>query len=123
MMRALVVLNHGAITRGYREDDKPGFGPAMFFYEDLYQDIFPVLWRSPTREGALFAFLQDLSKTLDRSVLGAEDLAMYYGYNLNEGPSPSIAKANWHLPPDEEHVRYATDPDSRDTRSWSRMWP
>lgn len=84
----------------------------MFSYQDLYSDIFPVLWRSPGREGALFDFIGNLSKALNRCVLGAEDLALYYGYAPNEAVTPQVGSENSYLPPDEEHIRYMTDPES-----------
>lgn len=101
VVRALCVLNVGAVTWGFRKD-KNDIGPALFMLEDLYRPIFPVYHKASSSESPLFALVSDVLLHLYHSVLAPEDVAPSYG---PDSPTVKIPKSDdIVLQPDPEWV-------------------
>jgi hypothetical protein len=101
VVRALCVLNVGAVTWGFR-NEQADVKPALFMLEDLYRPIFPVYHKVPVVNSPLFALMSDLLLHLFHSVLAPEDIALSYG---PDSPTIKLPRSDdITLQPDSEWV-------------------
>lgn len=76
VIRALCVLGQGTVLWGVRTDNE--VKPALFMH-DLDKPIIPVYDRVISTDSVFFTFVSNLLLHLYHSVLGAEDIAAFYG--------------------------------------------
>jgi hypothetical protein len=85
VINGLCILGEETLIWGYREIESAELKPALFMWDDQYLELIPVRSRrSESSPNSLYAYISYLLSHLYHSVLAPEDLAIYYGFGMEQ---------------------------------------